>query len=204
MREGCQNMKKNMVIGLLILSTCISVTINAASDNLKADPITLLTGNLNSAILSSETYNEQGLYYAKIGNMDQAEVNFLQALKLTQDKNKQDVYTNNLAMTYKNQGRYELALKMINTVLEHNPVFVDALDTKGDILISLHQYEEAERLLTEAILLNPREGTSYYNRGRAYEAMAKIENALQDYREAIELPGAYREESEDKVKQLKI
>lgn len=200
-------LKKVMIVVAILGCTLESMAAGTADRVVQNIPISL-GSPLNQISLKehsnqkADEYNMRGLYYARQQAYEQAVQDFLSAQSLAETQSKRDSYTNNLAMTYKAMGKYELALDTINTVVTMEPDMVSALDTKGDILISLKQYAEAESYLTQAILLNPDIGTSYYNRGRVHELMGEKNKALADYRQAVSLPGDYQKEALEKIKEM--
>jgi tetratricopeptide (TPR) repeat protein len=201
-------MKKALALCCLFASLGCA-TIGAADGTVAATSITQINNQpvLSAAAqhtLTAEDYNTRGLYHARQKAYGLAEKDFQQAISLAQDARWRNIYSNNLALTYAYMGRYALALTMINDVLVQDPGLANALDTKGDILIGLKRYEEAESCLTNAILLSPGVGTPYYNRGRAYEGMKQMDKAVQDYRKALVLPGDYQKEARQRLHELKL
>ena len=194
---------------MMILFGCLLVgsTVSLATDQ-TAKPISMRSTSISSNIqdvhseLSASDYNMRGIYRVQQQAYEQSKQDFLMAISLAKTQDERNLYTNNLAMTYKNLGQYDLALKAIDTVLANAPNLIPALDTKGDILISMRHYDEAESYLTNAILLNPNIGTSYYNRGRAYEAQGEKDKARADYQQAMTLPGDYQKKAKDKLQQI--
>jgi len=156
---------------------------------------------VKSAVLA-ESYNDQGIIYAKQHFYEMARQDFLQAIALAESQNRINIYNNNLAMVTKDLGNYEEALKIINKVLTNDENMPSALNTKGDILVSMKQYDAAVSIITKAITLRPEDGTSYYIRGRAREGLKQLSLAREDYKKAASLPSDYQKEAKIRLKDL--
>ena len=200
-------MIKHIIVAAALLGCTLGGAAAGMAENQRAETIPVTSLTQESATEKSdsmaEEYNTQGLYYARQQSYGAALQSFSKARSLAQSQRNMAIYTNNLAMTYKLIGKYDVALDTVNMALDAAPDMVDALDTKGDILLSLKRYDEAESYLTHAILLNPDTGTSYYNRGRAYEGMGDRDRALADYKQAVSLPGAYQKEAKAALQRMK-
>jgi len=196
-----------MKVCTIVLTVCLGIGSSvlptltyAASVTKKAEkPISTTT----KSDFVAEGYNETGLTYARQHFYELARENFAQAVALAETKAKENLYNNNLAMTYKFLGNYEEALKIVDKVLDNDANFAAAVDTKGDILIGLKRYQDAVVVLTRAIVLRPGDGTSYYTRGVAREGLKQMTLAKADYKKAVELPGLYQKEAKAALKRLK-
>lgn len=200
-------MKKELVLCCLFVSLGCAAVGAADGNGMAADaqvgkqiaPYTVV-----QRTLTADDFNKRGIYYASQQSYDQAEADFQQAVSLAKDTKHQSIYGNNLAMTYARLGKYTLAMKTINKVLTLTPRFVNAMDTKGDILIGMKRYKEAEDYLTNAMSLHPNVGTFYYTRARAYEGMRKHDQAVQDYRQTLLLPGDYKTKAKQRLQEWKL
>lgn len=196
------NNKLVFFMAALACSGLVAVGANDINTPSVPIPISAQSESVGYKTMTAADYNLRGIYYARQSAYELAKQDFIKAISLEQDKKQRNTYENNLAMTYNRLGQYGQALDMIEPVLMNDPNLTSALDTKGDILINLHRYDEAESCLTYAILLEPNTETTYYTRGRAYEHMGKTEKAIQDYKVAVQLPGDYQKEAAERIEVL--
>jgi tetratricopeptide (TPR) repeat protein len=84
------------------------------------------------------------------------------------------------------RGNHERALEEFTQAIDGLPQFGNAYAARGDVYLSLEEYELAIADYTTAIAIYPDFVSALYTRGRAYHALGEIELAAADYENAIE------------------
>ncbi|UCD35166.1 MAG: tetratricopeptide repeat protein [Nitrospiraceae bacterium] len=92
-----------------------------------------------------------------------------------------------MANQYLEKGDYEAGLKLFDEVAEAYPDYKEAHLGRAITLLHMEQYGEAERAFARAIDLDNNFAIAYANRGILYDKTNRFEEALRDYRKAIEL-----------------
>lgn len=97
-----------------------------------------------------------------------------------------------LAMFYQENGNYEMATQIYNSILINEPDFYFAIYNLGYMnLVYLKEYETAIDYFTQTIDINPEYADAYYNRGFAFELLKDVENSRRDYKKTLELSPNY-------------
>ena len=91
------------------------------------------------------------------------------------------------AFRYLEDGQYQDALDMYQSILKQDPDNVDALRGQAQALLQLGQYDQALAAYNEAIYREPDMGVTLANRGILKDRMGDYQGALADYRKALEL-----------------
>jgi Flp pilus assembly protein TadD len=91
------------------------------------------------------------------------------------------------AFRYLEDGQYQDALLVYQTLLKQNPDNSYALRGKAQALLQLGKFDEALVAYDEAIYRQPDMGVTYANRGILKDRMGDYEGALADYRQALAL-----------------
>src|SRR5438309_2539602 len=89
-------------------------------------------------------------------------------------------------------GRYEEALRAIDTALDINPRNEVAWVNKGNALTRMGQLLDALRCFNAAIKVNPLFEVAWNNKGNALARLGKFEDALRCYDRALEIDPGYR------------
>src|SRR5437016_5944221 len=89
-------------------------------------------------------------------------------------------------------GRYEEALRAIDTALDINPQNEVAWVNKGNALTRLGRLIDALRCFNAAIKVNPQFEVAWNNKGNALARLGKFEDALRCYDRALEIDPGYR------------
>lgn len=112
--------------------------------------------------------------YKKILKMDKNDFQGLMKLGMIQIRNNQkDKGMKNLEAAYeKNKGNVELKIKLAETY------------ARGDD----EQINKAEKMLQEALILNKGSGDAFAALGRIYERKEKVDDAINAYHRALQLP----------------
>ncbi len=89
-------------------------------------------------------------------------------------------------------GRYEEALKAIDTALDINPRNEVAWVNKGNALTRMGRLMDALRCFNAALKVNPKYEVAWNNRGNTLARLGKNEEALRCYDKALEIDPSYR------------
>ncbi len=89
-------------------------------------------------------------------------------------------------------GRYEEALRAIDTALDINPHNEVAWLNKGNALMKLGQHMDALRCFNAALKVNPKYEVAWNNKGNALARLGHYEEALRCYERALAIDGGYR------------
>jgi len=104
-------------------------------------------------------------------------------------------------MFFQDHNEYERAKDMYKACILHNPQYGDAYFNTGWILMHQDSLEKAVRQFDFVTRIEPENPEAYYNRGLCYELLHKKEQAVSDYRQAIEFDNTYTE-PKDGLKRL--
>jgi len=96
-----------------------------------------------------------------------------------------------LARVYWSSGQGSDAEREVDAALKRNATYPPALLLKAGILARKGDLPGAEKLIREAIELNPRDPLSHAQAGRAYEEAKELGKAAAMYRKAWELNGEH-------------
>ena len=89
-------------------------------------------------------------------------------------------------------GRYDEALRAIDTALDINPHNEVAWLNKGNAFTKLGRLVDALRCFNAAIKVNPTYEVAWNNKGNALARLGKFDEALGCYERALEIDAAYR------------
>lgn len=89
-------------------------------------------------------------------------------------------------------GRYEEALRAIDTALDINPHNEVAWVNKGNALTKMGRHLDALRCFNAAIKVNPVFEVAWNNKGNALARLGKFEESLRCYERALEIDPGYR------------
>ncbi len=89
-------------------------------------------------------------------------------------------------------GRYDEALRAIDTALDINPHNEVAWVNKGNALTRMGQLIAALRCFNAAIKVNPRYEVAWNNKGNGLARLGKFEESLRCYERALEIDPGYR------------
>ena len=118
----------------------------------------------------------------KNGLSGDAENELKSALKI--DANHVDTLLD-LASLYVTTDRVTEALNIVSGVLKDKPKNRRAKLVYGIVLYHADRLDEAEKILREALVLNPDPVQTYYHLGMIYEKRGEMDKAAEHYREAL-------------------
>lgn len=137
-------------------------------------------------------YIYAGISAQQSGDMATAAENYAYLIDSLDYQNK-DFYNSLIYIYTANEATRddEKAMAILEKAEEQFPEEGDFLKTQINLLINAEKYDEAEQKLTKAIEQEPDNPILYYNRGYLYEQMDKGEQAIENYKKAIELDPQY-------------
>lgn len=100
---------------------------------------------------------------------------------------------NNLGVLYKNQERYDEAVRELQLAIRLKPDDADKYNNLGAVFLKLGFYERAIEQFKSAVKIQPNYAKAFYNLAYAYDEQGIYTNAIQEYRNAIRLNGDYAE-----------
>ena len=142
----------------------------------------------------SEAYNNLANTQKKIGDNENAENNYIQAIK--SNKSNFGAFFN-LANLYRSEKKFEKAIDNYKKVLELNPQFVECMNNIGSINLILGNFENGIKYFKEAIEIDKFNSESYYN----YVSAKKI---LENDEIFIKLKNLVEEEKLPEVQNFKM
>jgi tetratricopeptide (TPR) repeat protein len=136
---------------------------------------------------SSESYLDQGYYFASKGQYDQAISDYTKALEI--NPRYIEAY-NNRGLAYASKGQYDEAISDYNKALKINPRYIEAYNNRGNAYLNKGQYDDAISDYNKILKIESRYAVAYYNRGVAYNAKDQYDQAISDFGKALEImPG---------------
>jgi tetratricopeptide (TPR) repeat protein len=130
-------------------------------------------------------YNNLGLTYQTIGELDNASVAYKSALEVA--KKEMGLAYYGIATVERDQGRFEPATKLLDKAIEYNPYLVTAYQEKAANLRYLGRYEDSVTACKKTIELFPDFAQAHSTLGLAYEKLARYDEATREHIEAIRL-----------------
>lgn len=134
------------------------------------------------AQMSDQGFFKLGIENITVGNLQQAIVNFTQAIKL--NSNLAAAYSNR-CLVYLELREYQQATTDCTQALQLNPVNVESYLNRGLAYYKQGHYQQAIADYQQAIKLNPLDYRAYYNRGLVYSQQQDYQQALSDYNQAL-------------------
>ncbi len=139
---------------------------------------------LNQGFSDARVYSNLGQILRDQGNLKEAELLTLQAIKL--DLNYADAYSN-LSIILRDLGRLQEAESSIRKAIEINPNIANSHFSLGIILRDLGRLQEAESSIRKAIEINPNIANSHFSLGIILRDLGRLQEAELYSRKAIEI-----------------
>lgn len=131
-----------------------------------------------------EAYNNRGLKYYQLHEMDKAEQDFTKTLEINPDYTKAYI---NLGMLYTYNGKNQAALQAFNTVIQSSSANELAYFNRGALFFKMNNMNEALDDFNRAIEINPNVYQFYEERGRTFIVLNKNNLAKKDFETALSL-----------------
>jgi tetratricopeptide (TPR) repeat protein len=151
----------------------LMLDINAVLDANKTAPIVDSKQSLANAASSAE----------QAGMKSEAKLAYEELVKV----DPQPLYFRLLANMYKQDGKLDKALEVLNTGSSKFPDDADIIIDQLNIFIGQDKLTEAIDIIDKAIQLQPDNDMLYYVKGTAFDGAKKMDEALEAYNKAIEI-----------------
>lgn len=135
-------------------------------------------------------YIYAGISAQQAGDLDVAAENY-EYLVDELDYKSEDFYNSLIYIYMVEKKDNEKAVEYLRKAQEAYPENSDFLKREINVLITDENYDEAEQKLTKAIEAEDDNAILYYNRAYLYEQMDKKDDAITNYKKAIELDPSY-------------
>lgn len=123
-------------------------------------------------------YNNKGFSYLLQGQVEASISAFKKAIEI--NPNNKTAHSN-LGYAYGLKGMYELALNEFKQAGDEAPAY----NNMGYIYTTTGKLAEAIASYNNALKIDPSISSTYYNKGRTYELMGDIDNAIQAYQDFL-------------------
>lgn len=132
----------------------------------------------------ADGYNNRGIALYRLGRYDDAAVDLLKAMELNGKDPKPPL---NLGNVYRQQKKFDLALKQYDASIKVDPGYAPAYLARGFVFSVTGNNEKALADFESAVRLDPAEPEGYYSRGTIRFQQKEYAKALPDYDKYIEL-----------------
>jgi len=132
---------------------------------------------------SAQLYNEWGIIYALMGDLDTAMAKYQFSLALDAKFDQTYLYLGNL---YLNQKEYDKAAEAYKQALEINPKLVQAHSALGYVYSQQGKLEEAVQENLAVLELSPQDYASVKNLAILYQQMGRLAEALEAAKAALQ------------------
>ncbi len=157
--------------------------LNEARDGKHDDAIALFSELISRDPFNASHYNNRGLVYFQMSELDKAITDYNHAIKLNPSL---DSVYNNRANYYACQGQLLSAILDYDIAIDLNPGNVRAWINQGITFRELQMFERAVECLDMALTFQQLEGNIYAERGRAHHLWGDWNMAIADYNRAID------------------
>jgi superkiller protein 3 len=152
---------------------------------------------------NGRAYFELGLLYNKQTKNTEAQEAFGKAVKYSPNDSR---FWYAYGEIFRVQDRLEDAIAAYRKAVDLDPPFPKAVAKLGSALVDRKSYDEAERFLIQAIRREPKNAANYLTLGRAYAAMHKTRQAIDNYESFLKFApknDPERDHVRDVINQLK-
>jgi type IV pilus assembly protein PilF len=139
---------------------------------------------------SAQRHYQLGLAYFKNGNYQQALPEFAKAVELNPSE---PTYHESLGVVFMYNGQHEAAISEFQEALRIDPKFIEAKNNLAIAYLNNGDLEMARATLEE-VLKDPFYATpqfAYFNLARIYEREGKIDDAIREYKRALDIDRDY-------------
>ena len=146
------------------------------------------TNALECELQLHEVYNNRGIIYCNIDEVDKAIENFNKAIELNPDH---AIAYNNRGNAYTGKREVDKAIEDFNRAIELQSDYAEAYNNRGKAYGEKADFDRAIANYNKAIELNPDFAEPYNNRGAVYRDQDDFDRAFKNFDKAIELNPNY-------------
>lgn len=173
------------VLSVFFLFVLFSLSLSTYTRNfIWKNEVSLWRDVVNKAPRKARGYTNLGAALEKLGETENAIINYDQALMINPDE---EMAHNNLGVALDKQGKLEEASVHFSQALRIKPHFALAHNNIGEVLLKKGETEEAILHFSKALKLKPQFALVHYNFGNAMSKQGKLNEAISHYSEAIRL-----------------
>ncbi|ETN75926.1 tetratricopeptide repeat protein, partial [Necator americanus] len=144
----------------------------------------LYTSGLKVCPQNAKIHYNLGKVLSRIGNVEAAEHNYWNALRLNPNY---EHAMNNLANILEAKGYSQDAERLLRKALRSRPTFAVAWMNLGITLMNQHKYEDSLQAYQKSLRLRPTSADCLFNLGNLFQKMGKPLNALDAWKNATRL-----------------
>ena len=137
---------------------------------------------------NSVGYNNRGTLYLKENKYNEAESDFLNALKYN---SKYAAAYNNMGLLLNGRTKYDNAIEYFTKAAELNSNYAEAYFNMGLTYFNKNEIEKAIEFYKKAIAIDPGFAVAYNNLGKAYGLKEQNQEAITNFSKAVELDPEY-------------
>ncbi|MGD0887486.1 MAG: tetratricopeptide repeat protein [Thermodesulfovibrionales bacterium] len=179
--------KPCLASGLVIISLSLAVVYSVGTvtrNTVWRDDLTLFTDTVRKSPDAAIPHYNLGNAYLNQNRLDEAENEYIGALKLKPDY---AMAHNNLGNAYLNQNRLDEAENEYIAALKLRPDYADAQYNLGTAYLNQNRLDEAVKEYIAALKLRPDHADAHYNLGTAYLNENRFDEAIHEYIAALKL-----------------
>lgn len=150
--------------------------------------MTLYTDMVKKSPENSVGYNNRGTLYLKENKYNEAESDFLNALKYN---SRYAAAYNNMGLLLNGRTKYDNAIEYFTKAVEINSNYAEAYFNMGLTYFNKNEIDQAIMYYKKAISIDPRFAVAYNNLGKAYGLKEQNQEAITNFSKAIELDPEY-------------
>ncbi|KAJ1371662.1 hypothetical protein KIN20_033649 [Parelaphostrongylus tenuis] len=144
----------------------------------------LYTSGLRVCMKNAKVHYNLGKVLSKIGDVDGAEHNYWNAIRLNPNY---EHALNNLANILEAKGRRKEAELLLRKAVQNKPTFATAWMNLGITLMNQNKYQEALQSFHQSLRLRPFSADCLFNIGNLYQKMGQPQEALEAWMNATRL-----------------
>jgi tetratricopeptide (TPR) repeat protein len=180
--------QKKALIAVIALCVIGMAYITRGQSMIWASSMTLYTDMVTKFPENSIGYNNRGTIYLKENKYNEAEGDFLNAIKYN---SKYAAAYNNMGLLLNGRTKYDNAIEYFTKAVELNNNYAEAYFNMGLTYFNKNDIDKAIELYKKAISIDPGFAVAYNNLGKAYGLKEQNSEAIANFSKAVEIDPLY-------------